>query len=116
MQLQHAKRVSSAGQYQEARTALQNTLVAAKAMDMPLQRGEALEGIGQEESFLGRDEQARVAYADARARYQAEQNRLGEATVLRGLGDLESQDNPDVARQHLSLCWIVRSDRYESAE
>jgi len=62
MQLQQARRLSSAGQHQEARTALQNALVAAKATDMPLQRGEALEGIGQEESFLCRDEQARVAY------------------------------------------------------
>ena len=67
MQLPHAKRLSSTCQHQEPRTALQNTLVAAKAMDMPLQRGEALEGIGQEKSVLGRDEQARVAYTDARA-------------------------------------------------
>lgn len=67
MQLPHAKRLSSTCQHQEPRTALQNTLVAAKAMDMPLQRGETLEGIGQEKSVLGRDEQARVAYTDARA-------------------------------------------------
>ena len=67
MQLQHVKRVSSSCQHQEPRTALQDTLVAAKAMDMPLQRGEALEAIGQEKSILGRDEQARVAYTDARA-------------------------------------------------
>ena len=90
-QLQQARQLSSAGQHQEARTAFQNTLVAAKAMDLPLQRGEALEGIGHEESFLGRDEQVRIAYTDARAFYQAEQSRLGEANVLRGLGALEEK-------------------------
>ena len=91
MKLQRARRLSSAGQHQEALTAFQNTLIAAKTMDMSLQRGEALEGIGQEESALGRQEQARVAYTGARAFYRAEQSRLREANVLRGLGDLEQK-------------------------
>ena len=43
------------------------------------------------------------SFISTRVLYQAEQHRLGEATVLRGLGYLESQDNPDVARQYLYL-------------
>jgi tetratricopeptide (TPR) repeat protein len=37
----------------------------------------------------GRNEQARAAYAKARAQFRQEQNRVGEANVLLALGDLE---------------------------
>ena len=62
-----------------------------------------LAGLGDLEQKLGRHEEARRAYTDARVLYRAEQSHLGEATVLRGLGHLESQNNPDVARQYLYL-------------
>ena len=42
-------------------------------------------------AMLGRHDQAREAYAEARTLFRAVENRLGEANVLRGLGDLESK-------------------------
>jgi hypothetical protein len=50
-----------------------------------------LRGLGGLESRLGRNEQARTAYDEARTLYKQESNRLGEANVLAGLGDLESR-------------------------
>ena len=40
-------------------------------------------------SLLGRNDQAREAFAEARTLYRAVEDRLGEANVLSGLGDLE---------------------------
>jgi tetratricopeptide (TPR) repeat protein len=39
--------------------------------------------------MLGRNDQARAAYDDAIALFKQEDNRLGQANVLRGLGHLE---------------------------
>jgi tetratricopeptide (TPR) repeat protein len=41
------------------------------------------------ERGLGRIEQARSAYDEARILYKQVRDRLGEANLLRGLGDLE---------------------------
>ena len=43
-------------------------------------------GSGDLESKLGRHDQARTAYAEARTLFRAVEDRLGEANVLRGLG------------------------------
>jgi tetratricopeptide (TPR) repeat protein len=39
--------------------------------------------------LLGRNDQARAAYGEALTLYKQEDNRLGQANVLSGLGDLE---------------------------
>ena len=46
-------------------------------------------GLGELERMLGRNDEARAAYTEARALYRAVENRLGEANVLLGLGELE---------------------------
>ena len=58
-----------------------------------------LAGLGDLETTLGRDDQARAAYGEAIAFFKQINDRLGEANVLRGLGDLETKlDRDDPAR------------------
>jgi tetratricopeptide (TPR) repeat protein len=55
--------------------------------------GEAdvLAGLGDLERELGRHEQARSAYDEARTLFRQVGHRLGEANVLAGLGHLERE-------------------------
>ena len=64
--------------------------------------GEAnvLVGFGDLERTLGRNEQARAAFTEARALFKAVEDRLGEANALLGLGRLEASLSPELARQH----------------
>ena len=55
----------------------------------------AVRGLGDLERGLGRNEQARTAYEDARILYQQLGDRSGEADVLRGLADLERRLSRD---------------------
>jgi tetratricopeptide (TPR) repeat protein len=50
-----------------------------------------LRGLGDLESKLSRNREARDAYDEASVLFKAVDDRLGEADVLRGLGDLESK-------------------------
>ena len=50
-----------------------------------------LRGLGDLERKLGRNDEARTAYTEARSLFKAVGDRLGEANVLRGLGELESK-------------------------
>ena len=50
-----------------------------------------LTGLGELETTLGHNDQARADYDEAYALYKQEDNRLGQADVLRGLGELESK-------------------------
>jgi len=52
------------------------------------------------ESKLGRNDEAREAYSQAKTLFKAVGNRLGEANVLSGLGKLFSDDNPEKAKQY----------------
>ena len=53
------------------------------------QRAHANLGIARCYALLGENSVARAYYEEARKLYQQEQDRLGEANVLLGLGDLE---------------------------
>ncbi len=60
-----------------------------------------LRGLGDLERKLGRNDAARDAYAEARTLYRQVEDRLGEANVLLGLGLLEKDGNPELAKRHL---------------
>ena len=57
-------------------------------------------GLGELERTLGRNDQAREAYGEARTLFKAVGDRLGEANVLLGLGDLEAESYPELAKRH----------------
>ena len=72
-----------------------------------------LAGLGDLQSRLGRNEQARTAYDEARTLYKQESNRLGEANVLRGLGDLESGlGRNEQARTAYDVPDVVHSEHF----
>ncbi len=58
-------------------------------------------GLGNLERTLGRHDAARDAYGEARTLFKQEQDRLDEANVLWGLGLLEKDSNPELAKRHL---------------
>ena len=85
----------SAGKTDEIRPSEQNEKGGLRAKgDEKLEDAEELR-------LSGRNDQARSAYEEARTLYKHEQNRLGEANVLSGLGGLEAKTEPELAKQHL---------------
>ena len=67
-------------------------------------------GLGHLERTLGRNDAARDAYGEARTLFKQEQDRLGQANVLRGLGLLEKDGNPELAKRHLSQAAHIFQD------
>ena len=68
-------------------------------------------GIADSYSLLGENSLSIAYYEEARKLYQQEQDRLGEANVLRGLGDLESKLGQNEAAQR---CYGEARDLYQS--
>ena len=66
-------------------------------------------GLGDLESTLGRNDQARAAYGEAIALYKQVDDRLGQANVLRGLGALDSRNKP----QQAARCFFESAQLYE---